>query len=645
MNRSQRRLQEKQNKKQLSNVNFHLQQAEFFFQKALYHKVIEHLQQVIKICPAHFLAWRNLGESFRRLGDRQKAHDCFLKTIELCPDFFMAYEDMGHLLWEIGDKETSILYLEEALKAQTYEGNALEKLAEIYTETQSFEKAKEKRQQLFECFEKKLSHVLTSKDVTRFLIVAKIFDEAAEFDKARFILEKLVEHAPSLETEFSYFIRYPPLLKSIQEETHTQILSKLKELQSKYQPCKGFPTHWTNVGFYSAYMKPSPKLLQETVATFFKTLYPDLLYTSNHIDGWKPPVGKIRLGICSAFLNVPNHSVARTTLDLIKGFSKDLFDITIFIVKQVGELVPALQDFSVISLPLDYDQARRLISDKQLDILFYPDLGMEPFTYFLAFSRLAPIQCVGPGHPITTGLSTIDYFLSNEELDTIDSQENYSERLIRLKGPITKYPELLTQDSYKDLGVAKDTPIYFCPQMLFKIHPQMDKIFSEILKRDPKAVLLLIESKQGWKRPMLDRLKTGYGFDRVIMLPFQPFDTFKTLLKQSHVVLDTFPFGSGNTAYHTLSVGTPFITKPEKDCRSRGTYSLYRLMGIEECIAKTEAEYIDLAVHYANNEQDRLKFREKVTQNLYKIFNSEQAVKCHSDFFQQIVSVPKEYYA
>ncbi len=39
-----------------------------------------------------------------------------------------------------------------------------------------------------------------------------------------------------------------------------------------------------------------------------------------------------------------------------------------------------------------------------LDILFYPDLGMTPLTYFLAFARLAPVQCVSWGHPVTTGI-------------------------------------------------------------------------------------------------------------------------------------------------------------------------------------------------------------------------------------------------
>ena len=55
-----------------------------------------------------------------------------------------------------------------------------------------------------------------------------------------------------------------------------------------------------------------------------------------------------------------------------------------------------------------------------------------PFGYFLAFSRLAPVQCVSFGHPDTTGIPTMDYFVSNDLYETPGSEAHYSERLFRL---------------------------------------------------------------------------------------------------------------------------------------------------------------------------------------------------------------------
>ncbi len=52
----------------------------------------------------------------------------------------------------------------------------------------------------------------------------------------------------------------------------------------------------------------------------------------------------------------------------------------------------------------------RCISDDALDVLIYPEVGMEPLIEQLAAMRLAPLQCALWGHPVTTGLPTIDVF-------------------------------------------------------------------------------------------------------------------------------------------------------------------------------------------------------------------------------------------
>lgn len=82
--------------------------------------------------------------------------------------------------------------------------------------------------------------------------------------------------------------------------------------------------------------------------------------------------------------------------------------------------------------------AQSLIDQDRPDVLIYGDIGMEPTSYFLAFSRLAPIQALTFGHPDTSGLrGSMDYFLSHdlmEEEDHAAAQRFYSEKLVRLPG-------------------------------------------------------------------------------------------------------------------------------------------------------------------------------------------------------------------
>src|SRR5208337_1279441 len=80
----------------------------------------------------------------------------------------------------------------------------------------------------------------------------------------------------------------------------------------------------------------------------------------------------------------------------------------------------------------DFYRAREQIAALALDILFYQDIGMEPTSFFLAFARLAPVQCVSFGHPNTTGIPNMDYFVSNDLFEPPDAPSHYSERLILL---------------------------------------------------------------------------------------------------------------------------------------------------------------------------------------------------------------------
>ena len=63
--------------------------------------------------------------------------------------------------------------------------------------------------------------------------------------------------------------------------------------------------------------------------------------------------------------------------------------------------------------------------------MFYADLGMDIRTYFLAFARLAPVQCVTWGHPDTTGIPNMDYFISSDLIEADGAEKHYSETLYK----------------------------------------------------------------------------------------------------------------------------------------------------------------------------------------------------------------------
>src|SRR5438552_1508100 len=141
--------------------------------------------------------------------------------------------------------------------------------------------------------------------------------------------------------------------------------------------------------------------------------------------------------------------------------------------------------------------AQRVLAE-ELDVLVYPELGMNAASFTLASLRLAPVQVAGWGHPTTTGLPTIDWFLSSAGMEPEDGAAHYTERLVTLPGLGTRYgqPAGAAQVSREAHGFAATDHLYLVPQSLFKIHPDNDAIFARIVERDPAARLVMFAASR-----------------------------------------------------------------------------------------------------------------------------------------------------
>lgn len=266
---------------------------------------------------------------------------------------------------------------------------------------------------------------------------------------------------------------------------------------------------------------------------------------------------------------------------------------------------------------------------------------MEPLSYFLAFSRLAPVQCVTWGHPVTTGIPAIDYFLSHDALEQEinTAQTHYSEKLVPLRN-LTCYQNRPTLTgpikSRQDFGFNASDHLYVCSQSLFKIHPDFDKVLGEILRRDPdgKAVFLhghypvLAEDLlKRWRNKIPDVV------DRIVFLKRLNQQDFIQLQALADVLLDTFYFAGGNTALEAFAFGTPTVTLPGQFLKGRVTYACYRQMGIMDCVANSPEEYVDIAVHLGTNHQACGQIRERILNASHILFNNLEYVREVEQFF------------
>lgn len=374
---------------------------------------------------------------------------------------------------------------------------------------------------------------------------------------------------------------------------HAQALEGLKQ--------RLFPA---SIPFYTVYQHGIDRPLQEKLARFLAPLAQTFALS-------KSPKAKPRLGIISSHLY--QHSVTHLLQRALKTLlQSDDFESFVFyrprIQTDADEFTQELKDLAdhFFYLHLQVPETARQVARQNLDILIYPDVGMEAFNYLMALHRLAPHQLVLPGHPVTTGMPTMDYFISGKSLETPTSDTLYSETLIRLPGLPDYEPVTVPEPaSRQDLGLPEGH-LYFCPMTLFKIQPSFDAILAELLKRDPQARILLLSYKNNLHLQLRQRLTQNLGAkltERIHFLPWSTRSIFFQRLMAVDAVIDSFYFGGGNTSYQALGLGVPIVTLNQPWNKGRWTQAMYQLMGVEGLVAESTQEYVQLAIKLATDRE------------------------------------------
>ncbi|HYD30528.1 MAG TPA: tetratricopeptide repeat protein [Azospirillaceae bacterium] len=400
--------------------------------------------------------------------------------------------------------------------------------------------------------------------------------------------------------------------------------------------------------FLLAYHGLDNRPLHEAVAGMYAQACPSLTWVAPHCQTGAAPAhrqdGRRRLGFISEHFSL--HTIGQLNHGLISRLPKERFHITVITPPRppdrLRNIILKAADTVVEVPPNDLAQARHRIAAEELDLLYYTDLGMRPFTYFLAFARLAPVQTLTWGHPDTTGIPALDYFLSCDAQEPATGADHYSETLARLPGPTLYYPRPAFDGlkSRVELGLPEDATIYVCPQSLFKIHPDFDRVLVEILRRDPRGLLAFVRGghPHPWHQ-LHERLarRAPDVAERIVAVPPMSTRDFVALMAASDVMLDPLHYSGGNTSLEALSQGVPIVTWPGVFMRGRHTHGWYRLMGIDDLVARDWEHYIDLAVRLGTDADWRHHLHQRILAANGALFEHADSVTAIADFLEGAV--------
>lgn len=337
-------------------------------------------------------------------------------------------------------------------------------------------------------------------------------------------------------------------------------------------------------------------------------------YQKAKLDPEKRP---LRIGYVSA--DFRTHSVAYYIEPILESHDRSQFEVYCY--SDVRMIDPVT--LRIIKLPLtwrpihekDNNQVADIILKDEIDIMV--DLaghaGNKRLSIFL--NKLAPVQVTYLGYANTTGLSTIDYRLTDEWADPDGSDTFYTEKLYRIPNGFLCYKPPLNHPPINESPVLNNGYITFGSfNNLPKISSHTIKVWSQILKTIPNSKLKV--KTKPFNDTLIQKhyknlfLKNGIEAERLIFTGYSPsLEKHLSSYSDIDIALDTFPYNGTTTTCEALLMGVPVITLAGKSHAGRVGISILSHIGLTGMIAESEEKYVAIASFLTSDIPRLSKFR------------------------------------
>lgn len=357
--------------------------------------------------------------------------------------------------------------------------------------------------------------------------------------------------------------------------------------------------------------------------------------------------GKIRVGFVTSFQ--PMHSVSKTHSGWMKHLNRERFEVFVYHIAAANDAVKqAATGFDAFhSGDRKWEEWRAQIEADAPHVLIYLELGMQTVPVQLASRRISPVQCTTWGHPVTSGLPTVDYFLSSDLMEPEDGDAHYTEKLVRLPNLSIAYDQVPPSNTVlkrADVGLRPDAVVYTCCQALYKYLPRYDSVLIAIAKAVPDSQFVFLGGPERLPTQRLRaRLEGAFreaGLDpqkHLVMAPTVPFEVFSAFLMLGDVFLDSFEWSGCNTTLEALTCGLPVITLPGRMMRGRHGYAILKFLGLDECIVPDTDAYVALAARLADP-AEREKLKARVAADRHRLYGDMAPIRALEDFLETAVA-------
>jgi predicted O-linked N-acetylglucosamine transferase (SPINDLY family) len=580
-------------------------------------------RQALIVQPTYAPVHCNLANILAGLGRFEDALASYQRAIELAPEVAQAHQGLAHTLEQLGRFDEVVIVLQRALDLTPGSAEA--------------------------------HHVLASALMT----VGRVSDAISLYQQA-LVLDPM--HSTARWAMAMALLR--PIYNQVTDvdDAGVDFSRAIAELGAWFTPSRasmGAKAVGTKTPFYLAYHARNNRVLLEAygrlcsrLMTFEFEPMPKKLRL--------PPLNtrKLRIGVVSA--HVWNHSVwIAITRGWIEHLNPSRFEVLVFHLSSYGDEETARarrESTDFIDSLRTVDEWSKAILSAQLDVLIFPEIGMDALTTQLAARRLVPVQLTSWGHPQTSGLPTIDIFLSADLFEPPHAQTHYCEKLVRLPNLgvcVEPLAPRVTVPDLSSMGLPINGPLLLCPGSPFKYSPEHDEVWVELgrrLQTQGRGCLVFFESQRtAMNEQFFRRLRGAFAqanvdFDQTVrQVPTLPRDQFYGLMQSATLMLDTIEFSGFNTAIQGLECGLPMIAYEGEFMRGRLASGLLRRLDMDEWIATSKSEFIEKTIRLVVDEPLRRNVRERITQCRAILFNDLAPVRALEQVLEDAVASSLAY--
>jgi CRISPR-associated protein Csy1 len=597
---------------------------------------IEAFGRATRLDPSYARAWNNLGNALRAGGRRTEALAAFGRAVAADPRYAFGWTNLAVARRDEGDDAGADEAAKRALDLDARQRTARIVIAGVARRAGDLDRA-------IDAYRRALAD--RPDDAATRLALAGTLAERDDMEAARIAYARAAEDDPGiLRARLGAELALPMIVASEDAISRARAafragVSRLRDelpRRAAAMPAARVldELRWTN--FLLAYHGEDDLALQSAYGDLVAATLDAARVPGQLAPAARRPGGRRRVAFVSAFLR--DGTAGRYFESWITGLDRDRFEVVVHHLAHGGDALTARLRVRADRF-LSHGGARTLeiaqaIAAGSPDTIVFPELGMDATTFALASLRLAPVQCAGWGHPVTSGLPTMDVMFASGPMEPDGADAHYRERLVRLPGLGTRYarPALPGRVPRAALSLPESVPLLLCPQSLFKLHPADDRRIARVLAASPGARVVAFAGRHPrltaeWRArldPVLDL--HGVARDRVIVRPQSGHDDYLRVNLACDAMLDSVRWSGGNTTLDAIACGLPVATRPGPLMRARQSAAMLGLAGMPELIAPDEDGCIAIAARLAADRDWREALSRRVVEGAARVFDDAAPV-------------------